>query len=131
MNITYREDRKFDKSELEKLFLSVDWVSGKYPDKLLKALQNCETVFSAYDDGKLIGLISAVDDGELMAYIHYLLVLPEYQSRGVGKSLLKKMTDRYKEYLHVFLIAENKELVSYYESQDFKCERDSSVMVKN
>ncbi len=91
MNITYREDRKFDKSELEKLFLSVNWISGKYPDKLLKALQNCETVFSAYDDGKLIGLISAVDDGELMAYIHYLLVLPEYQSRGVGKSLLKNL----------------------------------------
>ncbi len=131
MNITYRDDRKFTKDELEKLFLSVNWVSGKYPDKLIKALTNCETVFSAYDNDKLIGLISAVDDGAMMAYIHYLLVLPEYQSKGVGKALLKKMTDHYKDYIHVFLIAENKGLVNYYESQDFRLEKDSSVMVKN
>lgn len=131
MNITYRDDRKFNKDELINLFLSVNWVSGKYPDKLIKALTNCETVFSAYDGDKLIGLISAVDDGAMMAYIHYLLVLPEYQSKGVGKALLKKMTDHYKDYIHVFLIAENKGLVNYYESQDFKYEKDSSVMVKN
>lgn len=131
MNITYRDDRKFNKDELKNLFLSVNWVSGKYPDKLIKALTNCETVFSAYDNDKLIGLISAVDDGAMMAYIHYLLVLPEYQSKGVGKALLKKMTDHYKDYIHVFLIAENKGLVSYYESQDFRLEKDSSVMVKN
>lgn len=131
MKITYRDDRNFNKSELEKLFLSVDWVSGKYPDKLVKALTNCETVFSAYDGDELIGLISAVDDGAMMAYIHYLLVLPKYQSKGVGKALLKKMTDRYKDYIHVFLIAENKGLVNYYESQDFNCEKDASVMVKN
>lgn len=131
MNITYRDDRRFNKDELINLFLSVNWVSGKYPDKLIKALTNCETVFSAYDGDKLIGLTSAVDDGEMMAYIHYLLVLPEYQSKGVGKALLKKMTDYYKDYIHVFLIAENKGLVNYYESQDFKLEKDSSVMVKN
>lgn len=131
MSITYRDDRKFNKDELINLFLSVNWVSGKYPDKLIKALTNCETVFSAYDGDKLIGLISAVDDGAMMAYIHYLLVLPEYQSKGVGKALLKKMTDYYKDYIHVFLIAENKGLVNYYESQDFKLEKDSSVMVKN
>lgn len=131
MSITYRDDRKFDKDELINLFLSVNWVSGKYPDKLIKALTNCETVFSAYDGDKLIGLISAVDDGAMMAYIHYLLVLPEYQSKGVGKALLKKMTDHYKDYIHVFLIAENKGLVNYYESQDFRLEKDSSVMVKN
>ncbi len=131
MNITYRDDRKFNKDELKNLFLSVNWVSGKYPDKLIKALTNCETVFSAYDGDKLIGLISAVDDGAMMAYIHYLLVLPEYQSKGVGKALLKKMTDHYKDYIHVFLIAENKGLVNYYESQDFRLEKDSSVMVKN
>lgn len=130
MDITYRDDRKFNKTELEQLFLSVNWVSGKYPDKLIEALTNCETVFSAYDNDKLIGLISAVDDGALMAYIHYLLVLPEYQSKGVGKALLKKITDRYKDYLHVFLVAENKGLVNYYEGQGFNCEKNSSVMVK-
>lgn len=58
MDITYCNDRKFNKTELEELFLSVNWVSGKYPDKLIEALTNCETVFSAYDNDKLIGLIT-------------------------------------------------------------------------
>lgn len=34
----------------------------------MKALNNCETVITAWDEGHLIGLINAIDDGELMAY---------------------------------------------------------------
>lgn len=128
MNITYREDRNFNKTELEQLFLSVDWASGKYPDRLMKALTNCESVFSAYDGDKLIGLINAVDDGAMMAYIHYLLVLPEYQSKGVGKTLLKKMIDRYKDYPHLFLLAENQGLIKYYESHGFAIEKEKTAM---
>lgn len=39
---------------------------------------------SAWDGEKLIGLINALDDGELTAYVHYLLVNPEYQKDGIG-----------------------------------------------
>ena len=75
--------------ELEELFLSVEWSSGHYPDKLEIAMRNYATVYTAWDGDRLIGLLSAMDDGVMTAYIHYLLVRPEYQGRGVGKQLLE------------------------------------------
>lgn len=40
MDITYKETHDFNEKELEKLFLSVDWSSGHYPDKLVVAMKN-------------------------------------------------------------------------------------------
>lgn len=74
MNITYKEIHDFSSEELERLFLSVEWSSGHFPDKLVVAMKNFKTVFSAWDEDKLIGLISTMDDGIMNAYVHYLLV---------------------------------------------------------
>lgn len=69
-NITYTNDRNFTQAQLEELFLSVGWLSGNYPERLWKALHNCETLITAWDGEKLAGLINALDDGELTAYVH-------------------------------------------------------------
>lgn len=67
---------------MQDLFQSVNWLSARYPQRLLKALNQCETVFTAWDGGNLVGLVNAIDDGELTAYVHYLCVRPEYQGKG-------------------------------------------------
>ena len=127
--ISYTCTRNFTAEQLERLFLSVDWESGKYPERLLRALQNCETVFSAWEGDKLIGLISAIDDGEIAAYVHYLLVDPEYQGIGLDRALLNIVKEKYKNYPHFFLVAEHKGLVKYYERLGFEQEPEGTVMV--
>lgn len=127
--IKYTDERNYTKEQLEKLFLSVNWESGKHPERLYKAIQNCETVFTAWDGEKLVGLASAVDDGEICAYVHFLLVDPEYQKKGIGKALLDLMEKKYKDYLHYFLVAEHKGLIGYYERLGFEYETERSVMV--
>ena len=77
--IIYKDIHDFKRDDLERLFLSVEWSSGHYPDKLVIAMQNYETVFSAWDEDRLVGMICAMDDGIMTAYVHYLLVDPEYQ----------------------------------------------------
>ena len=77
MAITYKDTHIFTEKELEELFLSVDWSSGHYPKKLIVAMKNFKTVYSAWDDEKLVGMICAMDDGIMNAYVHYLLVNPE------------------------------------------------------
>ena len=47
MNIDYSEQHEFDKGELERLFLSVSWSSGHFPDKLVIAMRNYKGVYSA------------------------------------------------------------------------------------
>lgn len=129
MTIRYTNARCFTAEQLERLFLSVNWESGKYPERLSRALQNCETVFTAWDGDKLVGLVSAIDDGEIAAYVHYLLVDPDYQGIGLGTALLNIVKEKYKSYLHFFLVAEHKDLVEYYERLGFEQESEASVMV--
>lgn len=38
MVITYTDEKKFTKEQTQRLFLSVGWVSGQYPERLHKAL---------------------------------------------------------------------------------------------
>lgn len=105
--------------QLQELFLSVDWSSGHYPEKLAVAMQNYETVYTAWDGDKLVRLISAMDDGIMTAYVHYLLVRPNYQGQGIGRTLLEKTKEKYKDYLRIVLNAYDAKC-DFYESCGFK-----------
>ena len=127
--ITYKIDKIFQEKELKDLFSSVNWLSANYADRLVKALQNSETVISAWDDEKLVGLINAIDDGELTAYAHYLLVNPEYQKMGIGRELIERLKKKYEGYLYLILIAENKDVQQFYEKMGFTAEENSTPMM--
>lgn len=62
--IQYKTTKTFYKEQIEDLFLSVNWESGKYPDKIVKGLERSSLVISAWDGEKLIGLVRGLDDGE-------------------------------------------------------------------
>ena len=75
MSIEYKEIHEFEAEQLKDLFLSVEWSSGHYPDKLVVAMKNFQTVYSAWEGEKLVGMICAMDDGkwiriEATAYLH-------------------------------------------------------------
>lgn len=125
--IKYYDKNEFCREELEDLFLSVEWSSGHYPDKLVIAMKNFKKVYSCYDGDKLIGMICAMDDGIMTAYIHYLLVNPKYHDMGIGKELVNKMKEYYKDYLRIVVVAYNDEL-GFYEHMGFKKADDASAM---
>lgn len=83
MCLTYTDVKKYTARDLQELFRSVGWLSANYPERLKKALDNSETVFTAWDDEKLVGLVNAIDDSELTAYVHYLCVNPIFQGQGI------------------------------------------------
>lgn len=120
MEFTYTDARKFTAGDLQALFESVGWLSAKYPKRLKKALDNSETVYTAWAGSKLAGLINAIDDSELTAYVHYLCVDPAYQGQGIGKTLLQKIRQKYRNYLYIILIAENEQLIRYYKQNGFE-----------
>lgn len=126
--IKYLGTRIFTKEQLQELFKSVGWLSANYPERLFKAMNNCETVFTAWDNDKLVGLVNAIDDGELTAYVHYLLVNPEYQGQGIASELLRMVKEKYKNYLYVILVAENKPLIEFYSKYGFEATSDTQVM---
>ena len=127
MGIVYKNTHKFSKKELQDLFLSVECSSGHFPEKLVVAMKNFETVYSAWDGEKLVGMICAMDDGIMTAYVHYLLVRPDYQLKGIGKELVRRVTDHYKDYLRIVVVAYGAEL-KFYEYCGFEKANDASPM---
>ena len=125
--IVYKNTHNFSKKELQDLFLSVEWSSGHFPEKLVISMRNFETVFSAWDGDELVGMVCAMDDGIMNAYVHYLLVRPEYQLKGIGKALLQKIKDHYKDYMRIVVVAYDEEM-KFYEYCGFEKADDASPM---
>lgn len=127
MNIRYTAQKEFSERELQDLYLSVEWDSGNYPEKLTKAIASAHGVFAAWDGDQLVGLIDILSDGHMVAYIHYLLVRPEYQGKGIGKALIAKMVEAYENVPTKVLVAMNSK-AGFYEQQGFSAPNDKSPM---
>lgn len=132
MNIEYKETKTFKSVDLERLFLSVNWNSGKYPNKLTRAMLNSTHVISAWDDKRLVGLVRALDDGETVAFIHYLLVDPEYQGMNIGNELMKRILKYFTDLLYVKIMPSDPNTISFYKRFGFEAyENYSAMVIKN
>lgn len=127
MEITYYDSHEFSAEEMKELFQSVRWESGNYPELLQKAMRGYQTVFSARDGNRLVGMVCAMDDGVMTAYVHYLLVSPDYQGRGIGTHLLRLLKEKYRDYQRIAIIAYC-EKIPFYEKQGFRLCDDASPM---
>lgn len=86
----------------------VDWPNPPSSISHLRLLKNSGLVVLAVDDksGKVIGVITAITDKVLSAYIPFLEVLPGYQGRGIGGKLVKRMLRRLSKAYMVDLICD-------------------------
>lgn len=128
MEITYTEEKKFTQDEVQRLFLSVDWVSGQYPSRLYKALMHSSTVITAWDGDRLVGLVRLIDDSELVAYMHYVLVDPAYHGQGIAGTMINMVKDKYKNFLYIEIMPEESKNASFYEKHGFQIMPDGVAM---
>ena len=50
---------------------------------------------------RLVGLARVLDDSELVAFVHYVLVHPEYQGQKIAGNMVEYIRDKYKNYLYI------------------------------
>ena len=128
----YTEEKKFTKEQVQKLFLSVHWISGNYPDRLYKALMNSSTVLTVWDDEKLVGLMRVLDDTEMLAQIHYVLVHPDYQGKGIAGKMLAYIKEKYKDFMYIEAMLEDKNNVLFYTKHGFSVmENGAAIQICN
>ena len=130
--LKYTEEKIFTKEQVQELFLSVNWVSGNYPERLYKALMNSSTVFTVWDDEKLVGLVRVLDDTEMLAQIHYVLVHPDYQGRGIAGKMLEHIKEKYKDFLYLEAMPADKNNVPFYQKHGFTLmENGAAIQICN
>ncbi len=61
------------------------------------------------------------------AYVHYLLVHPDYQGMAVGRKLVDMVKEKYKDFLRIAVIGYDKE-IAFYENCGFEKSNDSSPL---
>ena len=120
MEITYTEEKKFTQEQVQALFLSVGWVSGRYPSRLYKALMHSSTVITAWDGDHLVGLVRLLDDSELTAYMHYVLVDPAYQGKKIAGTMIDMVKEKYRDYLYIEIMPEESKNAAFYQRFGFQ-----------
>ncbi len=85
-------------------------------------------MITAWDSDKLVGLIRAIDDSEMVAFLHYALVHPDYQGCGIAGTMIEMMKEHYKDYLYIELMPEESKNAAFYEKHGFKKMEDGVAM---
>lgn len=77
----------------------VDWLREPTPEAHLDILHRSAYVVVAIDEesDQVVGFVTAISDGVLSAYISLLEVLPDYQGRGIGSELMRRLLDQTKD----------------------------------
>ena len=127
--IEYRESKEFSEAQLERLFLSVQWESGRHPERLVQGMRNSTEVISAWDGSRLVGLVRGLSDGATVAFLHYLLVDPAYQGQHVGDELMWRILAKYEQLLYVKIMPSDPKTIPFYARFGFAQYDQYSAMV--
>jgi GNAT superfamily N-acetyltransferase len=100
------QEKAFDLAEVRGLYDSVGWTGyTRDVEQLGRALAGSHLVITARDDdGALLGLARTISDDATICYVQDLLVRPELQGRGVGRSLVEHLVARY-SHCRAFLLS--------------------------
>jgi len=118
IHIDYRTTRDLSCEDILALYRASDWSSAEKPAQLHQALMHSHTLVTAWHGTLLVGLGNAISDGFLVVYYPHLLVLPEYQGRGIGTRIMRLMMERYTDFHQQALLADGR-AVAFYEKCGF------------
>ena len=120
-DITIAPLKSYDEGAVLALYAAVGWTNyTQRPEMLRRAFAGSLCTLCAYDGGRIAGLVRAVGDGASALCVQDLLVLPEYQRRGLGSRLLRELLARYPDVYQTMLLTDDTpEHAAFYEHAGF------------
>ena len=119
MDIEIKETKEINKEKIIKLYKANKWSSAEKPDLLYKALMNSDSLITAWDGNRLVGLGNAISDGYLVVYYPHLLVHPDYQGKGIGRMIVDRFQKKYGNFQQQTLTADGK-AIDFYQKCGFE-----------
>ena len=97
-----------------------DWPANSHPtpEAHLEILRRSYRAWVALEGEKCVGFINAISDGIFYAFIPQIEILPEYQRKGIGKELMKRMLASLDRMYAVDLICDE-DKAPFYDSLSF------------
>ena len=130
------EINKLDAELFLSLYTSVGW-EPPCKEQVVKALDHTIATFIAYDEERPVGMVRVIGDGGMSFYMKDFVVIPSYQSKGIGRMLLESVEKYIKEVVGEWTVSleliSTIEAQSFYEKMGFEarpCEWDGPGMFK-
>jgi GNAT superfamily N-acetyltransferase len=114
-----REDRELPLDQLIALYRANEWSSAEKGEVLRNALLASHSLITAWSGDRLIGLGNAISDGFLVVYYPHLIVLPEFQGKGVGTEIVRRLKKKY-EAFHMHMLVADGKAVDFYRKCGFE-----------
>jgi GNAT superfamily N-acetyltransferase len=112
-DIRYAETTDIPLDKVLALYRANAWSAAEQPDALYRALRNSDSLVSAWARQELVGLGNAISDRSLVVYYPHLLVLPEYQGKGIGAGIMRILLEKYAGFHQQVLIADGRAVDFY------------------
>jgi GNAT superfamily N-acetyltransferase len=93
MNLRYCENKEVTASDIMSVFESVGW--NKSTENIIAAFQNSWYIL-AYDEDRLVGFARAISDCYYYTGIYDVVVRPEYQRKGIARTMVQRLLDKFK-----------------------------------
>ncbi len=92
-DVTFREESP-EPSEFLRLFRTTGWTTSLPDERLVAALGASWHCVCAYHADTLVGMGRTISDGSIHALIVEVIVDPEWQGRGIGREVMRRLVDR-------------------------------------
>jgi GNAT superfamily N-acetyltransferase len=101
-------DASVHMDEITGLYAAHGWTHAGDPERLRVAVESSSCSVVAIEGEEVVGFARAMSDEAFAVYIADILVRPDRQRRGIGRSLLEAILDRYPvdRFHHQVLVAE-------------------------
>lgn len=116
-------------AELARLFELAPLGKKRDPEKLEIAFRNSLLKVFAFHDGKLVGAGRALSDGVWRAAIYDVAVLPEYQGKGIGSTIIRQLVESAHVDVVMLYAAPGKE--AFYERFGFRKMKTAMAIMPN
>ncbi|HDR4423194.1 TPA: GNAT family N-acetyltransferase [Bacillus cereus] len=120
-HISYTIEHPTDFNKLLTLYESLGWNSLQLTvNELEQMCKQSWYAMYAFDDKKLVGMGRIISDGVITGVICGVCVLPEYQYIGIGKEIIKRLTQHCEQNKVIPQLMCVETLQFYYESIGFE-----------
>lgn len=117
-NINFSNEKDTDFQKILALYDNAGWTAyTSNPETLHQAINNSLYILTAWSGQQLVGLLRAVGDGLTIIYIQDIIVLDSFRRQGIGRELIKRTLENYKNVRQTLLLTdEQPNTISFYES---------------
>jgi ribosomal protein S18 acetylase RimI-like enzyme len=119
--------------EIIDLYQAVGW--SAYTEDiqgLVLALSQSTYVAFHVQDNKVVGLVRSLSDGVSIHFLQDVLVLPEYQGKGIGRALINSALSKFEKCrTHLLMTDDEEKQLKFYKSLGYSNTRELEKMPLN